>query len=644
MISERQPPTPYWQIPGARPGTDPRHRWYHAGRWAAERERLGVSGPPPIPWREASGMTDIVRSVSRKLGVGASVALIHFQEHWSEIVGPDLARRCHPVAMEDGSLVLEVAGSVWLFTLRRTANTALLAKVRSTAYGDEVRSIVLRAGRWNGPAVPAAGPQDGESESPRVRESESPRVRESEGPRVGRQAAGRAMRCLFAALCLGLFSDVAMAAQPAKPASTKPASAKSSAPTFSNAYASPRSKTRAKRRRTQFIILHTTEGGRLGALEKLRANGECHYVVDKKGVIYRIVDRRRVAFHCGRSMWNGQTDLDSVSIGIEIVGEHNHDLTTAQYASLKYLLSDLKRIYGVPDDRVLTHSMVAYGTPNRWQKKSHRGRKRCGMLLADPGRRLKMGLRSKPSFDPDLRAKRLVDADPELTRILYGSGSPRVRESESPRVRKSESPKSGSPKSESPKSESPKVRESESPGSREAANVIGPKRSAWDIARDRYNSPTTLYRFPNGTEKKGSEIRDWKAMPTGTLVVLPEDDDDNAAESAGIVGRDAATVRDLAGDEALLPTTFYIEPGARTYLRGSLMTQAQVDALPGGTRVLVRYAVGGPISARRPVFSICDVRWNRPETYYLTPKGEIIPGNAINERSIPSGAWVFYQE
>ncbi len=44
-------------------------------------------------------MTDIVRSVSRKLGVGVSVALIHFHEQWSEIVGPDLARRCHPVAM-----------------------------------------------------------------------------------------------------------------------------------------------------------------------------------------------------------------------------------------------------------------------------------------------------------------------------------------------------------------------------------------------------------------------------------------------------------------------------------------------------------------------------------------------------------------
>lgn len=39
-----------------------------------------------------------------------------------------------------------------------------------------------------------------------------------------------------------------------------------------------------------YIILHTTEGAAAGALEKLRRNGEAHYLVTKMGVVYRLID------------------------------------------------------------------------------------------------------------------------------------------------------------------------------------------------------------------------------------------------------------------------------------------------------------------------------------------------------------------
>jgi hypothetical protein len=173
--------------------------------------------------------------------------------------------------------------------------------------------------------------------------------------------------------------------------------------------------------------------------------------------------------------------------------------------------------------------------------------------------------------------------------------------------------------------------------------VIGPRRSAWHIARDQYNAASTIYRFPDGTQKKGSEITNWKAMPPGTVVQVGEGDE-NAPASGGVLGRDANSIRDLAGDEVRAATTFYLQPGVKKYLRGSELTNAQIDALPTGTRVLVGYSVGGPISAKRRIFDICGIRWNRPETYYLTPKGQLLTGNAINERAIPSGAWVFYCE
>ncbi len=379
--------------------------------------------------------------------------------------------------------------------------------------------------------------------------------------------------------------------------------------TISSAHLSPRNASRPVRSSTRFIILHTTEGGVRGALEKVSRNGECHYLIDTDGTIYRIIDRRRVAFHCGRSMWNGVTDLDTVSIGIELVGYHDRDLTAAQYRVLRVLLDDLKRSFRVPDERILTHSMVAYGTPNRWQPRSHRGRKRCAMLLALPANRRRLGLNARPSFDPDLRSGRLADADPDLTRRLYGPDTSVATTHARPGA---------------------------------AADTIGPGRTAWDIARDLYNAETTHYVFPDGRRLNGRQITNWRAMPPGTKVVVGTSSVENPSEGLGTLGSDGATAAELAGEEVLSDATFYFAPGQRPR-RGSDLTPEQVEALPQGTRVLVGYQVGGPISGQRPAFAVCGVRWNRPDTYYFTPRGDLIPGDAVDERSIPSGTMVFYR-
>ncbi|MBR0056492.1 MAG: N-acetylmuramoyl-L-alanine amidase, partial [Kiritimatiellae bacterium] len=184
-------------------------------------------------------------------------------------------------------------------------------------------------------------------------------------------------------------------------------------------YYSPKNAERPVRSSTRFIILHTTEGAARGAGTKLQKNGEAHYMVDEAGRIYRIIDRKRVAYHCGRSMWNGLSSLDNYAIGIEVVGFHNKDPNAAQCKAIKSLLAELKKVYKVPDDRVLTHSMVAYGAPNQWHKRSHRGRKRCAMRMALPSVRRKLGLNAKPSYDPDVKAGRLVVADQALQKVLY---------------------------------------------------------------------------------------------------------------------------------------------------------------------------------------------------------------------------------
>ena len=179
----------------------------------------------------------------------------------------------------------------------------------------------------------------------------------------------------------------------------------------SNRYRSPRNPERAVRASTELIVLHTTEAPARSSLTKLCDRGEAHYCVTEDGTIYAIVDRDREAFHAGRSMWNGKEDVDKFSVGIECVGYHDKPMGIVQLRAIATLVKELKAMYRLGDDRVVCHSHVAYGAPNRWQRHRHRGRKRCGKIL---------GLTAKPKSDPDTRAGRLVVGDPYLRQVLYG--------------------------------------------------------------------------------------------------------------------------------------------------------------------------------------------------------------------------------
>lgn len=448
--------------------------------------------------------------------------------------------------------------------------------------------------------------------------------------------------CLIALAALVFFQPEQLLAAPAT---------RGSVPVIKT-YRSPKNSTRKNRRLTKFIILHTTEGSARGALEKLSKNGECHYMVAKDGKIYTIIDKNRIAYHAGVSMWNGQTGLDSMSIGIEIAGYHDKDITPAQYASLKRLLSELKATYKISDNNVLTHSMVAYGNPNRWQKRKHRGRKRCGMLLAKPENRAKLGLKSKPLYDPDVRAGRLVDADKELSKILYSKPSTVVQTkkpiSVPPVIAPTQKPVAQKP-AQPVKTETGVATTTTTTQPQVFAlpkNIIGPGRSAWDIARDLYNSADTIYHFPDGTTKTGKEVKKWKSMPKGTRVEIGGGEtSENPDVTLMEIGKDG-TVHEITGDEIMAETTFYFPSNKRGYyLRGSQQSLKELEELPDGTFVLVGYKVGGPISAKKPVFNICGLKWNMPDTYYFnSKKGTLTSGADIDEKNIPSGAYVFYQE
>jgi len=380
---------------------------------------------------------------------------------------------------------------------------------------------------------------------------------------------------------------------------------------FSNSYRSRRNSERPIRKSTTLIILHTTETLSPNARRKLSDNGECHYYVALDGLVYRIVDHRRVAFHAGRSMWNGRTNVDNFSVGIEVCGFHNKPLTAAQYRAVADLVGELQYIYKVPDHQVLSHCQVAYGSPNKWHKRSHRGRKRCGLNMASPAGRKLLNLKARPLQDPDVRAGRLAVGDPYLAQMLYSTSAPSAAAAS---LVPSFTPPSDS-------------------------NIIAKNRSAWDVARDQYNSPATLYIFPDGTQKKGNQISDFRQIPAGTKVVItsPEDNPDETFQIIGQHGK----AQDIAGAEVLAASTVYIYANG-SYKRGSELTAHHVLNLPYGTKVLVGYAVGGPVSATRLPSAICGSRWRSKDTFFLIA-GALVSGDTVDDKKIPTGAMIFYK-
>jgi N-acetylmuramoyl-L-alanine amidase len=389
---------------------------------------------------------------------------------------------------------------------------------------------------------------------------------------------------------------------------------------------SPKNLRRPVRPATKYIVLHTTEGEENGSLSKLQRRGEAHFLVAPNGRVYRIIDRQRIATHAGRSMWEGLRVIDNYSIGIEIVGYHNHDITAAQYKSLRELLRQLKAAYRIPDQNVLTHSMVAYGRPNRFYHADHRGRKRCGMLFARPAVRAKLDLHDQPSHDPDVDGGRLTVGDPELYSYLF---APRGRRTLQPGT-----------EVEAEAEVTPVISE---------PDTITRTRGAWHIAREQYDHSETVYQFPDGRQLRGNQIRDWNALPVGTKVIVEAADASEEQNFEGFidVGEGGDDSRNIAGDSYSARSTIYFFPDGlvRTgyELQRRRSTRGMLRKLPPGTRVLVGYVYGGHVKSRRPPSSIAGHKWNYPSTYYRLPDGTVVSGDEIDAAAIPAGTLVFFQ-
>jgi N-acetylmuramoyl-L-alanine amidase len=118
---------------------------------------------------------------------------------------------------------------------------------------------------------------------------------------------------------------------------------------------------------TDILLLHYTGMATTAeAIERLcdpEAKVSSHYVVEEDGDILQLVPEAWRAWHAGVSSWEGVTDINSRSIGVEI-GNPGHsygypDFPEPQIAAVIALCRDLMERHRFRADRVLAHSDVA---------------------------------------------------------------------------------------------------------------------------------------------------------------------------------------------------------------------------------------------------------------------------------------------
>lgn len=127
-----------------------------------------------------------------------------------------------------------------------------------------------------------------------------------------------------------------------------------------------------RRAAIDILLLHYTgmddTAAALARLCCAEANVSSHYLVHEDGVVLQLVPEARRAFHAGVSCWEGATDINSRSIGIEVANPGHDfgspDFPDAQIAALVALSKDILARHPIRADRVLAHSDVAPGRKN----------------------------------------------------------------------------------------------------------------------------------------------------------------------------------------------------------------------------------------------------------------------------------------
>jgi N-acetylmuramoyl-L-alanine amidase len=121
-------------------------------------------------------------------------------------------------------------------------------------------------------------------------------------------------------------------------------------------------------RKPNFIIIHHTAQDSLKqtirtfTLEKTQVSA--HYVIADNGKVVQMLNDYLRAWHAGNATWGRNTDMNSVSIGIELDNNGSEPFSDLQINSLLKLLGRLKKLYNIPAQNIIGHLDIAPSRKN----------------------------------------------------------------------------------------------------------------------------------------------------------------------------------------------------------------------------------------------------------------------------------------
>jgi len=112
------------------------------------------------------------------------------------------------------------------------------------------------------------------------------------------------------------------------------------------------------------IVIHDTESATADAalswFESPTSQASAHYLIDRDGTIYRCVQEAARAWHAGVSALRGRSDVNTFSVGIELVGFSTQGYTEDQLRVLIETCVDLSlRNHGITIARIVSHQEIA---------------------------------------------------------------------------------------------------------------------------------------------------------------------------------------------------------------------------------------------------------------------------------------------
>jgi len=136
-------------------------------------------------------------------------------------------------------------------------------------------------------------------------------------------------------------------------------------------------------RKPNYVIIHhtaqhsTEQTLKTFTLPKTQVSA--HYVIGRDGQTFHMLNDYLRAWHGGVARWGNVTDINSVSIGIELDNDGSEPFQDAQLNSLLKVLGSLKKTYNIPAANFIGHGDIAPVRKNDpsvlfpWQKLAARG-------------------------------------------------------------------------------------------------------------------------------------------------------------------------------------------------------------------------------------------------------------------------------